>query len=351
MPLLRNSVQKPATETPANSTGGKKLTLKERLALKSAQAKEDDTIPMDDEPASEPDVKVVKEPTPKKVLAPAKTDDGLPSEPSSQIVAMTSLAWLAIAPPGFGKTEFFSLFPDSLMLACEGGHKFVTGFKLLIDQWASDRKGDQFVDEDKNIHISFIEAIRRLENTDRFKFVFIDTLDALIKKCIDHHVAKANQAHLADLGDYGKGFDLGQNDPIRKGINEILSTGRGLGLITHQQINTNTFSKGAKSKKETSLPNGIHKIVFPQMDIVIHGEYGGIRDSNKFRDRIFRSVGNEDLLAKNRGGILPPAFISPYDKEARAEQMQSFFNPDTAAREKAVAAAYAEYVEFYGEVE
>lgn len=355
MPLLKNKLA--VTNPPLDPT--KKLTLKERIALKKAQAVKDQTIPMGNEKSdteeAERELKEAQIDTGdldqrEQIEVSEPVGDGLPEAATDQVVSMTSLAWLAVAPPGFGKSEFFSLFPDSLMLCAEAGHKFITAHKMIIDEWES-RKGQQAIDDDGNLHVSFIEAKRRILGSERFKFVIVDTLDALIKKCVDHHVSKENQKHLSDLGDYGKGFDLGQNDPIRKALNDLISTGRGLGLITHQQINTNNFSKGAKSKKETSLPNGIHKIIFPQMDIVIHGEYGGIREGNQYRDRIFRTVGSEDILAKNRGGFLPPAFISPFDKEERAEQIQSFFEPDAQKRETNVAKAYQQYIEFYGEVE
>lgn len=272
-------------------------------------------------------------------------DDGLPTEDTDQVVSMTSLGWMFVAPPGFGKSELFALFPDYLMLACEGGHKFIKGRKLIIDEWGG--KGEA-TDSDGNLHVSLEEAQRRIENSERYQFIGIDTIDSLIKKCIDWHVDKANQAHLSDLGDYGKGFDLGQNNPIRKFINSIFSTGRGLGIITHQEIKTNTFKKkGPESKKETSLPNGIYKILYPQMDIIIHGEYGGVREGNKHRDRIIKSEGDEDILAKNRGGILPPAWISPLDLDERKAQMMSFFQKDPLARAKAVQAAHAEYLSIY----
>ena len=273
------------------------------------------------------------------------SDDGLPSGPTSQVVAMTSLGWLAVAPPGFGKSELFSTFPDSLMLACEAGHKFITCPKIIIDTWAG--KGTE-EDDDGNKHMSFETAMDLLENSARYKFIFLDTLDALIKKCVDHHIGAKRAEHLSDLGDYGKGFDLGQNDPIRKALNRLFSTGRGVGLITHQQINTSNFKKkGPESKKETSLPNGIFKIVYPQMDIIIHGEYGGVREGNKHKDRIIKSEGDEDILAKNRGGILPSAFISPLDLKARGEQIMSFFQTDPVKRKAAVAAAEKEYRDLY----
>lgn len=270
--------------------------------------------------------------------------DGLPEAATDQDVSLTSLRWLFVAPPGFGKTEFFSLFPDCLMLACEEGHKFVTGFKMIIDSWSGT---EDYEDADGNRHVSFLEAVKRIKNSSRFKFIIIDTLDSLVKKCVDFHIGKANQAHLSDLGEYGKGYDLGMNDPIRRSLNELFSTGRGIGLITHQEIKTNNFKKAPASKKETSLPNGIHKIVYPQMDIIIHGEFGGQREGNSYRDRIIKSEGSEDILAKNRGGVLPPAWIAPVGPTERAEQIQAFFDKDIEIRDAAKVAAYTEYCSFY----
>lgn len=274
-------------------------------------------------------------------------DDGLPNDSTSQVVSMTSLGWLFVGPPGFGKSEFFSCFPDSLMLACEAGHKFIKCPKVIIDGWGGKEVA---IDDDGNRHMSFETAMDLIENSARYKFIYIDTLDALIKKCVDHHIGARKAEHLSDLGDYGKGFDLGQNDPVRKALNRLFSTGRGLGLITHQQINTSNFKKkGPESKKETSLPNGIFKIVYPQMDIIIHGEYGGVQEGNKHKDRIIKSEGDEDILAKNRGGILPGAFISPLDMGERAAQIVSFFQEDENDRKAAVACADKEYRDLYVE--
>lgn len=295
--------------------------------------------------------KVDEQPEPKEApeLEPIPPgEDTLPDQPTEQSVNYKTLGWLAIAPPGFGKSELFASFDDSLMLACEGGHKFIKCPKLIIDSWAQPGEGK---DADGNIHCSFLAALKKIESSTRYEFVFIDTIDALVKKCIDHHVEKANQSHLSDLGDYGKGFDLGQNDPIRKAINRIFATERGIGLITHQEIKTATFKKGSQqaSKKETSLPNGIFKFVYPQMDIIIHGEFGGIQEGNKHRDRILRAEGTEEVLAKNRGGILPGAWISPLDFKARGEQIASFFQKDDDARKAAIKEASDQYKALYAE--
>lgn len=288
-----------------------------------------------------------KTPTSKLEDTKSSFNDGLPDEDTSQVVSMTSLGWMFVAPPGFGKSELFALFPGNLMLACEAGHKFIVGKKLLIDCWSG--KGEE-IDQDKNIHVSMEEAASRIENSERFSFITIDTIDALCKKCVDHFVEGSNVQDLSDLGDYGKGFNIGQNDPIRKMVNRLFSSGRGLGIITHQEIKTNTFKKKVpQAKKETSLPNGIYKLLYPQMDIIIHGEFGGIREGNKHRDRIIRSEGDEDILAKNRGGVLPPAWISPLDLEERREQIECFFQKDPVARTKAVKDAHEFYLSIYEE--
>lgn len=265
--------------------------------------------------------------------------DGLPSKATKQVVDYTALRWLFVAPPGFGKTEFFSLFPDSLMLSCEEGHMFIEGFKIIIDAWDGT---DEFTDDNGNLHLSFVEAVVRIITSDRFKFIIIDTLDALVKKCIDWHLNEANLKHISEAGDYGKGYALCQNDPVRIHLGKLFTSGRGIGLITHQLIETRTFAKGPKTKKETTLPNGIFRDVFPQMDLIIHGEFGGQQEGNRFKDRIIKSEGSEEILAKNRGGILPPAWISPKDPKVRAEQIERFFtNPES------VEEAYQQFLSVY----
>jgi hypothetical protein len=271
-------------------------------------------------------------------------DDGLPLSPTSQQVNFLSLGWLFVGPPGFGKSEFFGLFPDALMLSFEAGHKFITCYKVIVDAWDGD---DVQKDDDGNSHMSLLKALELIESSTRFKFIIIDTLDAMVKKCSDWHVEEQKGAkHLVDLGDYGKGFDVGQNTPIRKALNRLYATGRGIGLITHQQINTNTFTKGNRSKKETALPNGIWKIVYPQCDVILHGEFGEIREGNKHRDRIIFTEGNEDMLAKNRGGMLPPAWLCPLDMQERITQLRSFFEKEGKTK---VDEAYEQYKGIYEE--
>lgn len=273
------------------------------------------------------------------------TDDGLPQAPTKEIVDPLSLRWLAVAPPGWGKTEFFMAFPDSVLLACEEGHSFTEGYKIIIDCF--DYKGNDLephTDQNGNLHMSFLQAVEKLERSNRFKFVIVDTVDAMVKQIIDFTTEAKRVEHIQDIGEYGRGYDIGQNSPFRKAINRILKTGRGIGFITHQQVNQASFSKGLKAKKETSLPGGISRQIFAQVDLVIHGVIGKRRKPNRFRDRIVVTEGTEEILAKNRGGILPTRFILPM--EGRWDCVSAFFTQPSSIKK-----AEEAYAKHYNDLE
>lgn len=272
-------------------------------------------------------------------------EDGLPMEDTDGVgvVNPSSLRWLFITPPGFGKTELGMSFPDALLLACEEGHKFVRGRKIIIDCFDYKSKVlDPWQDEGKNWHMSFIQAVERIETSGRYKTVIVDTVDALVKMVTDFSELKHRVDHVEDIGDYGKGFDLGQNKPFRQAMNRILKSGRGIIYTTHQKANTVTIKGKPQTKKETTLPQGVANHIIPQVDIVLHGRFGKRRMPNKFRDRIIITEGSEEAIAKNRGGILPPKFILPFDK--RWETIQEFFK-DPESVKKATANYYKHYTE------
>lgn len=270
-------------------------------------------------------------------------EDGLPSRPTKQTVALESLRSLIIAPPGWGKTTLLTAHEDSLLLAFEEGHKFVECNKIIIDAWADSK---EWVDQDGNLHLSALEALERITNSKRFRFVAIDTVDAMVKMCVDYYVELYKAQHISDLGDYGKGYEIGQNNPCRSYYNAILKTGRGIGYITHQKVVTEKNKKGEvlSVKKASSMPDGILKTIYPQVDVIFHGEFGEVRDGNTTRDRIIRTEGSEEILAKNRGGVFPPAFIVPNNAQDAWALLQGFLNDPSTVK-----AAYDEFVSVYEE--
>ena len=269
-------------------------------------------------------------------------DDGLPSAPSLAPVDPEQIRTLAIATPGWGKTTLFSAAPGAILLAFEEGHKFVKCHKIVIDSWAGQ---ESRVDDDGVLHLSCLEAFARIQKSPRFRLVIVDTIDAMVKMCVDYYVDLYKGSHISDLGDYGKGYELGQNNPIRHAVNSLLKTGRGMAYITHEKIIETKNKKGEviKTIKACSMPDGVMKIIYPQVDTIIHGEFGDVPEGQTTRDRIAHTEGSEELLAKNRGGVFPPSWIVPRDPTAAWNQLVGFLaDPST------VKPAYEEFCQAYG---
>lgn len=258
----------------------------------------------------------------------------LPDGPSPAVHNPSRLKWLLVATPGWGKTEYFMSNPESLLLACEEGHAEIAGAKVIIDCWDGRLANDSleaYADENGTIHDSFVRVVRNLQKTRKYSFIIIDTVDALVKMLLDYMLARKGAEHASDLGDFGKGWDVAQNTPFRRQLTKILKTGRGIGATTHEQIEEKAFKSGPKIKRETSLPKGIYKQIYAQFDKILHGITGKMPKTEKTRDRMIITEGSEELLAKNRGGILPPAFLVPRKMEARWKQLSDFYTkPDTA---------------------
>jgi hypothetical protein len=247
---------------------------------------------------------------------------GLPTEICKAISNPSVLKILAAAPPGWGKTEFMMSNPDALLLAFEEGHAFVSGYKIIIDAWDDTKP---WTDKNGVKHNNLMGVIEDLKETDRFRTIIIDTVDAMVKILLDYMLPKKKVEHASELGDYGKGWDVAQNTPFRRALNEILKTGRGIGAITHTDVTTANFKSGGKSKKETTLPKGIYKQIYAQFDLILHGRFGNRIKGRKVRQRLVQTEGSEEILAKNRGGILPPAFIVSENFEERWKEFNGFF--------------------------
>lgn len=260
-------------------------------------------------------------------------EDGLPQTKTVTTTNPEELVILIVAPPGYGKTEFFGSFPDNLMLCCEEGHKFVEGYKIIIDCWDYKKEPIKpYTDKGGNLHASFLQAVELIEGSDRYKFITIDTVDSLVKLILDFFYETKKVEHASELGEYGKGWDIAQNTPFRRAINRIIKTGRGLGLTTHEEIQKRQFKGGEKAKKETTLPNGIWKYLFGQIDIILHGTFGKRNKGTKQRQRLIVSEGSEDILAKNRGGKIPPIYICNSGEQWK--QFSGFFtDPRTIDKE------------------
>lgn len=250
----------------------------------------------------------------------------LPTTPIKSTGMPSTPIFLTVGPPGFGKTEFVLSNPRCLLAACQRGHEGVDGFKVAITSW-DDKEKEPF-EKDGLMHLSFMQLVKELETNREsipYDFLGIDTIDDLIKMLVDESNVRLRVKHLSDL-DYGKGYDLGQNTPFRRAMNRLNHCGLGIVFITHEDTTEKTFKGVKQAKKETTLPTGIYKQIFPMVTAVLHGVFGKKRKGKNYRDRIFVTEGSESMLAKNRYGVLPVAWLVSPDLKKRWSEFVSFWN-------------------------
>lgn len=257
-------------------------------------------------------------------------------KPTIAKINPSSLVVMVIAEPKWGKTKFFMSNPNAVLLAFETGHRFQLGNKIEIDKW-HEKNYDIEKDSEGVPHMTMTQAMDVLDATDRYDFVIMDTVDMAAKMCVDYHCEKLGVEHPSDAGDYGKGWDVTINTPMRRAILRILKSGRGVGLITHTKVAIERFTSGERARKESTLPSGVRKFCETQADVIMHGEFGRKRPGLRMRDRVLVCEGDMDTLAGNRSGAMLPEryIVSPTDPWA---QFVKFFKDP-----KAGAAAELEY--------
>jgi hypothetical protein len=275
--------------------------------------------------------------------SPTKTKLLLPTEPVESSGMPDAPIFLQVAPPGWGKTEFAMSNPKCLLAACQQGHELLKGYKVVITSWNDKDRPPEVIND--IMHLSFMQLVAQIQEYGRslpYNMIAIDTLDDLIKMLAEESLGRLRVKHLSDL-EFGKGWDMGQNTPFYRAFNRLTKCGVGIIFITHEETKQIEFKKGDnRAKKETTLPRGIYKQVFPILTSVLHGVFGKRRKGSPRRDRIFVTEGSDQILAKNRYGLLPAAWIVPPTFEDRWEQFVSFWDDE----EKRLA-AFQEFEEQY----
>src|SRR6478735_4806116 len=154
----------------------------------------------------------------------------LPKKATSSRINPATLVSLLIAAPKWGKTRFFTSNPNSVLLCFEPGYKFVKCKKIIIDKW--DQKKTAYpikIDSDGDPHMTAMQALEALEATDLYDMAIVDTVDMATKMCIDFFTSAAGKDHPSDMGDWGKGWEKAQNNPMRQFLLRLQKTGRGVG--------------------------------------------------------------------------------------------------------------------------
>lgn len=270
------------------------------------------------------------------VKSPTKLSPLLPAKPVKRTGKPDAWKSLIVAPPGWGKTELVMSNPNCLLLAGQEGHGNTDGYKIIITGWDDPteyeplRVGDALIPRAGFKQV--IGALQKSAGSLPYDMIAVDTINDLIAMCIDEKLPTLKDKdgiriqHMSDMG-FGKGYDLGQNTPFRKEYNKLVKLGLDIVFITHEKKRDSQFSSGNKTKKETTLPTGIFEQIHPMMDTILHGVFGKKRKGQPRRDRILVTEGSEDMLAKNRWGLLPPAWLVNSIDKKRWPELISYFDP------------------------
>lgn len=265
----------------------------------------------------------------------------LPKKSTINQVDPENFNTLVYGPPGTGKSSFLGCFPDLIWLAFEEGHKLIPGKKIVIDCWKHLGKAEPpYYDSFNNVHMSYVQAQALLQEVTDYRTIGVDTIDMMIKMCVDYHVGKAGISHIGELNDYGVTYDKCRNNPIRNAVMDLMKTGRGVVFTSHEIIRDFDGAKGKKNKKETSMPAAQQLFVASQCDVIFHAEYGEREDGTK--DLVFTADPSADFTAKNRGDKVPTAWIVPRDPKKAWDQYAGFFKDP-----KNIQAAYTEFKKYY----
>lgn len=257
----------------------------------------------------------------------------IPKKPTQQKLNLERCVFMHIAPVKWGKTEFWMSNPNAVLFACEEGHKFQSGHKMIIDKWDSKKRYDTWTDNEDCPHMTFMQGVEALETIQKFSLVIVDTAVMAARMCSDYHLERRGLEHMADE-QWGKAYDTCLNTPFRQAILRLLKTGRGVVLLCHSKIEIAKFSKGEVARKESNLPGGVKAFAESQADLIMHGELGKKRGDNNYRDRIMVLHGDQDIQAGTRAPFQLPERYVVNRHEQWAQLKAIFSDPAQALKEE-----------------
>lgn len=224
----------------------------------------------------------------------------LPTARKSPLTALVDFSVLLYARPKFGKTTFFSTFPDALFLTTEPGTKGIEIFEFNAD-------GGGVTDWSV-----MLQAVKLLERSKRFKNVVIDTADEAYALCSEHVCKRAGLEHPHDANDYGKTWNKISRQ-FRDALFRIQRTGRGLYLTSHVKESTIDHAGGGSfTRIAPSLTGQAEKTILAFVDMIWYGEI--VQDQR----RLILTDGDDLVTAGSRkrglAADIPPAVLLPEDE-------------------------------------
>jgi len=226
----------------------------------------------------------------------------LPDEPKPIDTDLRHYSILVYAREKWGKTNFFSSFPECMFLMTEPGAK-----GLSIYEFNHEKGGVRDWDD-------FRAAVKLLSESDRFENVVIDTVDRAYDMCRDWVCNTLNIPYPGEeesgKEDRGKSWTFVKQEFVAQ-IDKLLRTGRGLHFTSHSksaEIKTRTGDK--YDRVYPSMSGQARGVVEALVDMFFYGEY--FKDDHGHPVRALVTRGDEAVWAGHRSiaGMKPlPTFL------------------------------------------
>ena len=217
----------------------------------------------------------------------------------------------------FGKTTFFSTFPDALFLTTEPG---TSGLDIFEFNWKHGGITSWPVAQ---------QALKMLEKSDRFATIIVDTSDEAYRKCMEYVcMAKSGVKHPHDANDFGATWNAVFAEFMSL-FQSIKDTGRAVHFTSHIRTGEVKDSQGQKyDRVNPTLSGQPEKAVLAAVDFVFYGQY--VRQADNTQRRVIVTEGSDTVTAGQRkiaGGKvkLPPAILLPLDEEQDYEVFKAAF--------------------------
>ncbi len=205
---------------------------------------------------------------------PKASEIVLPAERKRASTRIEDYSVLLYAVAKWGKTTFFSTFPDVLFLSTEPGTEGLEIFEIRVTDWSVMQ-----------------QALKLLQKDNRFQNVVIDTADEAYRLCMEWVCRQRGLTHPSDANDYGKTWNAVADEFVRV-FREIKATGRGCYLTAHDQEHVVESSTGQDyTRIGPTLTGKAGKRVLALADFIWYGDYARTQSGDEIR--VIRTQGNE----------------------------------------------------------
>lgn len=246
------------------------------------------------------------------------------TEPHISITPFEKKKFLIYGPAGVGKSTFFSKFKKHLFLNTDPGIDFIKTKNIPITSWKMFKK---IVEELVAYQTPGSSTYDKKYDNMIIVLDLIDGLQALCRKSI---LSKYGLSHESDTP-YGKTFDMVKSE-FQTTIASLAAV-YGVGFISHAKDIEIKGRIDKLSKIVPTISGGAGKFVEGLCDFIGYCEVSTTKEEKALGSRYITFQPQEDLTAKDRGGVFPNKMPLDFDVvyETYQKNFEKKFNSEDSS--------------------